>query len=78
MCVCAHARERPLCKLVPQGEEVIDGNNALIKGGCQLTIDESALIDGIKDEHSTFLCTQPHVIDDAAHTCDLVIALNWK
>ena len=61
----------------PQSELVVYCYNALARGGRQLTINEGVLVDSIKNEEFTFLCTQPHVVDDTAHTSDL-IALNWE
>ena len=46
--------------------------NALARGGCQLTINEGVLVDSIKDEKFSFLCTQPHVVNDTAHASDLI------
>ena len=52
-------------------------NNALARGGRQLTINEGVLVDSIKNEQFTFLRTQPHVADDTAQASNLV-ALNWE
>ena len=61
----------------PQSELVVYCNNALARGGRQVTIDEGVLVDGIIYKKLTLLCTQPHVVDDTAQAGDL-IALNWE
>ena len=56
---------------------VVYCNNALARGGCELTINEGVLVESVKNEQFTLLCAQPHVVDDTAHASDLV-ALNWE
>ena len=61
----------------PQSELVVYCDNALARGGRQLTIDEGVLVDSIIYKKFTFLCTQPHVVDYTAQASDL-LALNWE
>ena len=62
---------------VPHCELVVYCNNALSRGRRQLTVNEGALVESIKNEKFSLFCTQPHVVDDTTHASYLV-ALDWE